>query len=75
MKIPSVAICTVAIAINEWGEWVAVGSSNQPKYEIVEDAHSILNASASFISDNVQTHWVEVELPFPTVAKGVVLSE
>jgi hypothetical protein len=75
MQMPSVAICTVAIALNEWGEWVAVGSSNQPRYEIVEDAHSILSASCSCVSDHVQIHWVEVELPFPTVAKGVVVSD
>lgn len=75
MLMPSVAICTVAIAVNEWGEWVAVGSSNQPKYEIVEDAHSILKASSSCASDQVQIHWVEVEIPFPTIIKGVVVSD
>jgi len=75
MEIPSVAICTVAIALNEWGEWVAAGSSSQPKYQSVEDAHSILNDSANFISDHVQIHWVEVELPFPAIVRGVVVSE
>ena len=75
MQMPSVAICTVAIAVNEWGEWVAIGSSSQPRYEIVEDAHSILNASSSCVSDHVQIHWAEVEIPFPTIIKGVVVSD
>ena len=81
MEMPSVAVCTVAIAINEWGEWEAIGSSSTTRYEMTEDARHSLTDGASFISDNIQVHIdiqvhiVEVELPFPSIAKGVVVSE
>jgi hypothetical protein len=75
MEMPSVAVCTVAIAINEWGEWEAIGSSRTTRYEMTEDARHLLKDGSNFISDNVQVHWVEVELPFPSVVKGMVISE
>ena len=75
MEMPSVAVCSVAIAINEWGEWEAIGSSNTTRYEMTEDARHLLKDGANFISDSIQVHWVEVELPFPSVTKGVVVSE
>lgn len=75
MEMPSVAVCTVAIAINEWGEWEAIGSSSTTRYEMTEDARHSLTDGASFVSDNIQVHMVEVELPFPSIAKGVVVSE
>jgi len=75
MEMPSVAVCTVAIAINEWGEWEAIGSSSITRYEMTQDARRSLADNVCFISDNIQVHWVEVELPFPSVTKGVVVSE
>jgi len=75
MEMPSVAVCTVAIAINEWGEWEAIGSSRTTRYEMTEDARHLLKDGASFLADNIQVHMVEVELPFPSVAKGMVISE
>lgn len=75
MEMPSVAVCTVAIAINEWGEWEAIGSSSTTRYEMTEDARHSLIDGASFVSDNIQVHMVEVELPFPSIVKGVVVSE
>jgi hypothetical protein len=42
---------------------------------MTEDARHLLKDGSNFISDNVQVHWVEVELPFPSVVKGMVISE